>query len=199
MSDLCLVFRLRPPPPIRHRIESRNQEQGAHGARFYPDRACKRNRCGRNQFVVDRAPMAVHPASSLSQEIASGIARVRRRMIAEADRRLGQRGETVVAWQVLSALQRCGPSAQNELAQHIGQHPTGISRLLEELEQARLVRRSRDRSDRRKVLVVATARGRSFLEHGRPLVDAAVEEVLAPLARAERRTLRDLLWRMLER
>ena len=32
--------------------------------------------------------MAVHPASSLSQEIASGIARVRRRMIAEADRRL---------------------------------------------------------------------------------------------------------------
>jgi len=199
MSDLCLVFRLRPPPPIRHRIESRNQEQGAHGARFYPDRACKRNRCGRNQFVVDRAPMAVHPSSSLSQEIASGIARVRRRMIGEADRRLGQHGETVVAWQVLSALQRSGPSAQNELAQHIGQHPTGMSRLLEELEQARLVRRSRDRSDRRKVLVVPTARGRNFLEQRRPLVDAAVEEVLAPLARAERRTLRDLLWRMLER
>jgi hypothetical protein len=30
-------------------------------------------------------------------------------------------------------------------------------------------------------------------------VDAAVEEVLAPLARTERRTLRNLLWRMLER
>lgn len=124
--------------------------------------------------------------------------RVRKRMIAEADRRLGERGETVVTWQVLSALQRCGPSAQNELAQHIGQHPTGMSRLLEELEQARLVRRARDRTDRRKMLVEPTARGRTFLEVGRPLVDAAVEEVLAPLDRAERRTLRDLLWRVLE-
>jgi len=47
-------------------------------------------------------------------------------------------------------------------------------------------------------VVEATARGRSFLLHGRPLVDAAVEEVLAPLARAERRTLRDLLWRLLD-
>jgi DNA-binding MarR family transcriptional regulator len=143
--------------------------------------------------------MSARPAASLSEEIASGIVRVRKRMIAEADRRLGERGETVVTWQVLSALQRRGPSAQNELAQHIGQHPTGMSRLLEELEQARLVRRARDRTDRRKMLVEPTARGRTFLEVGRPLVDAAVEEVLAPLARAERRTLRDLLWRMLER
>jgi DNA-binding MarR family transcriptional regulator len=142
--------------------------------------------------------MAVRPAASLSEEIASGIVRVRRRLVAETDRRLAQRGENVLTWQVLSALQRCGPSAQNELAQHIGQHPTGMSRLLEDLEQARLVRRARDRTDRRKVLVAATARGRSFLEQGRPLVDAAVEEVLAPLARAERRTLRDLLFRMLE-
>jgi len=142
--------------------------------------------------------MPARPAASLSEEIASGIVRVRKRMIAEADRRLGERGETVVTWQVLSALQRCGPSAQNELAQHIGQHPTGMSRLLEELEQARLVRRARDRTDRRKMLVEPTARGRTFLEVGRPLVDAAVEEVLAPLDRAERRTLRDLLWRVLE-
>jgi MarR family transcriptional regulator, lower aerobic nicotinate degradation pathway regulator len=142
--------------------------------------------------------MAVRPAPSLSEEIARGISRVRRRLIAEADRRLGQRGETVLAFQVLSALQCRGRAAQNELAEHIGQHPTGVSRLLEELEQAGLVRRARDRSDRRKILVEPTARGRAFLEQGRPLVDAAVEEVLAPLARAERRTLRDLLWRMLD-
>lgn len=141
--------------------------------------------------------MAVRPAPSLAEEIASGISRVRRRLVAEADRRLAQRGEGVLAFQVLSTLHRCGPSAQNELAQSIGQHPTGMSRLLDELEQARLVRRTRDRSDRRKIVVEPTARGRAFVQQGRPLVDAAVEEVLAPLARAERRTLRDLLWRML--
>jgi len=143
--------------------------------------------------------MAVRPVPSLSEEIASGIARVRRRLIAEADRRLSERGETVLAFQVLSALQRRGRAAQNELAEHIGQHPTGVSRLLEELEQAGLVRRARDRSDRRRIQVEPTARGRAFLEHGRQLVDAAIEEVLAPLARAERRTLRDLLWRMQDR
>lgn len=141
--------------------------------------------------------MAVRPAASLSEEIASGISRVRRRLVVEADRRLAQRGESVLAWQVLSALHRCGAAAQNELAALIGQHPTGMSRLLDELEQARLVRRTRDRSDRRKLVVEATARGRTFVQKGRPLIDAAVEEVLAPLARAERRTLRDLLWRML--
>jgi DNA-binding MarR family transcriptional regulator len=142
--------------------------------------------------------MAVRSAPSLSEEIASGIVRVRRRLVSEADRRLAEQGETVLAFQVLSALQRLGPAAQNELAQHIGQHPTGMSRLLDELEQGGLVRRSRDRADRRKIVVEATARGRSFLLHGRPLVDAAVDEVLAPLARAERRTLRDLLWRLLD-
>jgi DNA-binding MarR family transcriptional regulator len=141
--------------------------------------------------------MAVRPAASLSEEIASGISRVRRRLVSEADRRLAQRGESVLAWQVLSALHRCGACAQNELAEHIGQHPTGISRLLDELEQAHLVRRTRDRTDRRKLVVEPTARGRTFVHKGRPLIDAAVEEVLAPLARAERRTLRDLLWRML--
>ena len=141
--------------------------------------------------------MAVRPAASLSEDIASGISRVRRRLVAEADRRLAQRGETVLAWQVLSALHRCGASAQNQLAEHIGHHPTGISRLLDELEQARLVRRTRDRSDRRKLLVEPTARGRTFVQKGRPLIDAAVEEVLAPLAGGERRILRDLLRRML--
>ena len=145
------------------------------------------------------ARVAVRPEPSLSEEIARGIVRVRKRLIAEADRRLGERGETVLAFQVLSALQGRGRAAQNELAEHIGQHPTGVSRLLEELEQAGLVRRARDRTDRRKILVEPTARGRAFLEHGRPLVDAAVEEVLSPLAPAERRTLRDLLWRMLDR
>jgi DNA-binding MarR family transcriptional regulator len=142
--------------------------------------------------------MSVRAAPSLSEEIASGIVRVRRRLVAEADRRLAERGEGVLAFQVLSALLQRGPMAQNELAQHIGQHPTGMSRLLDELEQARLVRRTRNRSDRRKILVEATARGTAFVAHGRPLVDAAVELVLAPLARAERRTLRDLLWRMLQ-
>lgn len=106
--------------------------------------------------------MATRPGPALSEEIARDIVRVKRRLIAEADRRLAARGEGVLQFQVLSALRRSGPCAQNELAESVGQHPTGISRLLEELEQAGLVRRSRNRLNRRKQVVAPTARGRSF-------------------------------------
>jgi DNA-binding MarR family transcriptional regulator len=142
--------------------------------------------------------MSARPRPVLAEEIARGIVRVKKRLIAEADRRLAERGEGVLAFQVLNALRRCGPCAQNELAQEVGQHPTGLSRLLDELDQGGMVERERDPSDRRKLVVQLTSRGRSFLTEHQPLVDAAVEHVLAPLAAAERRTLRELLWRMLE-
>jgi DNA-binding MarR family transcriptional regulator len=48
-------------------------------------------------------------------------------------------------------------------------------------------------------VVEVTGRGRALLAHERPLVNAAVEHVLAPLGRAERQTLRNLLWRVLDR
>ena len=142
--------------------------------------------------------MPPRPRPTLEEDIARGIVRVKKRLISEADRRLAQRGEGVLAYQVLSVLQRGGPCAQNELAQSIGQHPTGISRLLDALEDARVVSRTRDASDRRRLVVAITARGRGVLARRRPLVDAAVEHVLAPLARSERQVLRNLLWRMLD-
>ena len=135
----------------------------------------------------------------LSEEIGRGILRVRRLIMHEADRRLAARGESILSLQVLGCLSRLGPLSQGELAQSAGQHPTGMSRLLDELEQARLVRRGRDRSDRRRVMVEATARGLSHLAEHQPLVQEAFDEVLAPLLPGERRVLRDLLRRMLEK
>src|SRR5690349_240624 len=127
-----------------------------------------RTRLRRQPLILQRlrckaTGMAARPQPALADEIARGIVRVKKRLIAEADRRLAERGEGVLQFQVLSALRRSGPCAQNELAESIGQHPTGISRLLEELEQAGLVRRARNRLDRRKLVVAPTARGRSFL------------------------------------
>ena len=135
----------------------------------------------------------------LSEEIGRGILRVRRLIMHEADRRLSARGESMLSLQVLGCLSKLGPLPQGELAQTAGQHPTGMSRLLEELEQARLVRHVRDRSDRRRVMVEATARGLAHLAAHSPLVKAAFDEVVAPLQPGERRVLRDLLRRMLEK
>jgi len=142
--------------------------------------------------------MPPRPRPALAEEIARAIVRVRKRLLSETDRRLSARGESVLAFQALSALRRCGPCAQNQLARDIGLHPAGLSRLLDGLEQEGLVRRARDRSDRRKLVAALSARGRAALAERQPLVDAAVEHVLSPLAGSERRALRDLLWRMLE-
>lgn len=123
--------------------------------------------------------------------------RVRRLMLAEAGRRLETQGASVLAWQALNYLDRNGSVRQGVLAEGIGQHAPGISRLVDELARERLVRRGRDRHDRRVVLVALARRGKSRLEAGRPLVESAVEEVLAPLDATDRRALRNLLWRML--
>ncbi len=137
------------------------------------------------------------PDRQLIDEIGRGFLRVRRLILSEAGRRLEKNGSSVLAWQALNYLDRCGPVPQGLLAEGIGQHPPGVSRLVDELERDRLVRRGRDRGDRRRVVVAIARRGKARLEQDRPVVDAAVELVLAPLDLADRRALRNLLVRML--
>jgi DNA-binding MarR family transcriptional regulator len=136
------------------------------------------------------------PDRQLIDEIGRGLLRVRKLIHTEAGRRLEKNGSSVLAWQALNYLDRCGPVPQGLLAEGIGQHAPGISRLVDELERQRLVRRGRDRHDRRRVVVALARRGRVRLEEGRPAVDAAVEQLLAPLDLADRRALRNLLVRM---
>jgi DNA-binding MarR family transcriptional regulator len=142
--------------------------------------------------------MALRPDPTLSEEIGRGIMRVRRLILREAGQRLEERGEDILTYQVLNFLDRCGSQTQSELAAGTGQHATGLSRRLDELDRLGLVRRARDSRDRRKVRVETTAGGRRLLTAVRPTVHAAVDQVLGPLGMGERRALRDLLQRMLE-
>lgn len=142
--------------------------------------------------------MASTADDTMIEEIGRGIMRVRRQILTEGSRRLEERGEQLLPWQVLNFLDRCGPSSQAELALGTGQHPTGLSRLLDELEKAGHVRRKRDTADRRRVVVGPTAAGLVRLRHGRPAMHAAVEQVLAPLDARGRKALRDLLTRLVD-
>jgi DNA-binding MarR family transcriptional regulator len=58
---------------------------------------------------------------------------------------------------------------------------TTITRLLDKLEAAGLIRRERSLPDRRQVLCYATADGKKLLDRLDPLVDAADEEAVATL------------------
>jgi MarR family transcriptional regulator, organic hydroperoxide resistance regulator len=62
---------------------------------------------------------------------------------------------------------------------------TTITRLLDKLESAGLVRRERSFPDRRQVICIATPAGRALLDRLDPLVDASDAEAMAALDDAE--------------
>jgi DNA-binding MarR family transcriptional regulator len=128
-----------------------------------------------------------------ADELGSLIARSRRRVWSHAARRLESQGDSMLVWQLLNALRRDGPMTQRDLAFRVGQHPAGVSRLLDVLERRKQVRRRRDPRDRRKLEVALTNLARQHLAEMDPHVAAASEQVLSPLSIGELRTLRRLL------
>jgi DNA-binding MarR family transcriptional regulator len=133
------------------------------------------------------------PAAAGSERVASLVARFRRMVSGAATRRLERAGKSIHEHRVLAELTHAGPRRQSDLADATAQHPAAISRLIDELEAAALVRRRRDDTDRRQVIVELTARGRTRFRAERPLVRGAIDEVLAPLAPPDQRRLVQLL------
>ena len=143
----------------------------------------------------DRRPLPAGRADrrQAAEELGVLIARSRRMMTAAAARRLEERGDSILIWQVLNRLRREGPMTQCELAFQTGQHPAGISRMLDGFESEGLVVRTRDPEDRRKMRVSLAKKGQQRLLEADPDVAHAAQEFLAPLSQAERRTLGELL------
>src|SRR5882724_2035543 len=121
------------------------------------------------------------------------IAKARRMVWTNATRRLDESGESMLGWQLLALLVRTGKRNQTEVSVALAQHPAGVSRLLDDLEKQGLVARTRDVDDRRRVYVDATARGRRRYRSMLPEVLLGVERALEPLSESERRSLRDIL------
>lgn len=76
--------------------------------------------------------------------------------------------------------------------------PPNMSWLSNRMEQRGLVRKRRDETDRRVVVIELTQRGWSALAAAAPIVFEAEKQLLARFSRAELRTLGDLLTRLLE-
>lgn len=98
---------------------------------------------------------------------------------------------------VLRSLADVGPAAQGPLADRIGVDRSDLVTLLDELEAAGHVERAADPGDRRRKIVSITGAGTAVLDELGALVHAADDDLLAPLSDAERRTLVELLTRIL--
>jgi DNA-binding MarR family transcriptional regulator len=140
----------------------------------------------------------VKPFWSLDTELGYLIARARRTSWNRVAQGLEAHGDSVYAWNLLNHLSRLGSATQRELAAATAQHPAGVSRQLDELEKQGQVARRRAKTDRRKMVVALTPRGRSALAAMRPAVQVALQETLGVLTAAEKHVLLKLLRRIVE-
>jgi|HubBroStandDraft_6_1064221.scaffolds.fasta_scaffold174221_2 DNA-binding MarR family transcriptional regulator len=86
---------------------------------------------------------------------------------------------------------------QQQMCEMLSIDANNLVLLLNSLEQAGHVRRSRDPDDRRRHLVELTPAGRRALERAERAQETIEDELLAPLSREERTTLHALLSRAL--
>ena len=126
--------------------------------------------------VTDPAPDAVPaaPSTLLAEEIHRLIGRSRRLLWMASARSLEARGDSPFTWQVLCYLVHHGPTVQQDLAMATAQDPAGMSRVLDDLEGRKLVRRSPDTNDRRRSIVEATKKGTAWYRSAATTVATAL-------------------------
>jgi DNA-binding MarR family transcriptional regulator len=94
---------------------------------------------------------------------------------------------------ILILLEESAPETQAEIADALGYDRGTLVRLLDELEERKLIERKRDPEDRRRHLVRVTAEGKRMLGRFRALARRLEDEFLAPLDAEQREQLHALL------
>jgi DNA-binding MarR family transcriptional regulator len=143
--------------------------------------------------VAPLPPKAIAPpAGARSTVLITRLARAMRRHFERAVAPLGLRARHLVA---LTHLKDHGPSAQQTLIEALGLDASNLVALLNELEDADLIVRTRDRADRRRGIIELSPEGERLLMEVDRALEAVDDEILVALSAAERATLNELLVR----
>jgi len=105
-------------------------------------------------------------------------------------------GLTTEQWGVLMAIKARGPLRPSDLAVLLERTPNSMSMLIDRMFKAGLVRRTRDRKDRRVVTVSFTEKGQTAVE---PAITAGwefIHEIASTLSDDEQRDLASMLERV---
>jgi DNA-binding MarR family transcriptional regulator len=103
-------------------------------------------------------------------------------------------GLTSEQFRVLGAVKESGGSLRPiDLASILERSPNSISMLVDRMVKAGLVRRTRDRRDRRTVNVTVTGKGEKALEPATPAGWEFIQKILSPISYEDKRALVGLL------
>ena len=105
-------------------------------------------------------------------------------------------GLTLEQFGVLASIKSRGPLRPSDLADLLERTPNSMSMLIDRMVKAGLVRRTRDRKDRRVVTVSFTEKGKTAVEPAIPAGWEFIHEVLSTLSDNEQRDLADMLERL---
>jgi MarR family 2-MHQ and catechol resistance regulon transcriptional repressor len=94
---------------------------------------------------------------------------------------------------VLAAIKSRGPLSPSVLGSILERAPNSVSMLVDRMVKAGLVRRTRDRKDRRTVFVSMTDKGKEAVEPAVPTGWQFIHKVLSPLSYDDQRALADML------
>ena len=127
--------------------------------------------------------------------LAGQVARRAERLVSEALAREGARRQHFA---VLASLAEQGSASQAALGRRLWIDRSDLHAILNELEDDGLVKRLRDKHDRRRNVVALTPRGTAALKRLDERVHEAQDALLEPLSARDRRELRRLLERLLQ-
>jgi DNA-binding MarR family transcriptional regulator len=143
---------------------------------------------------VSTSPSHVESAPATCLLIAQ-LARGMRRQVEAAAAPLGLRARELLA---LQHLRDRGPAAQQALVELIGVDATNLVAILNSLEDAELIKRRRDRSDRRRAIIELSAEGEQVLAELDHSLQRLDDTLLVGLTAPEREQLKALLGRIVE-
>jgi DNA-binding MarR family transcriptional regulator len=105
-------------------------------------------------------------------------------------------GITTEQWRVLVCIKSRGSLRPVDLASMLERSPNSMSMIVDRMVKAGLVRRTRDRKDRRAVFVTMTDKGKAAVEPAAPAGWEFMHKLLSPLSYDEQRALAGTLERI---
>ena len=102
-------------------------------------------------------------------------------------------GITTEQWRVLACIQSRGSLRPSDLASMLERSPNSVSMLVDRMVKAGLVKRTRDRKDRRTVFVSMTDKGKEAVRPAVPAGWEFIHKVLSTLSDDDQRALADML------